>query len=94
MREPLSEKEQIIRRLRLIQGQTRGLQHMVGSGRNCQEILVQIASVKAALEQVSLKLAEYHLKVCFRELTTSPGNSQPKPEPEQVFEVIRLLKKH
>jgi DNA-binding FrmR family transcriptional regulator len=63
---------------------------MVATGRNCQEIMVQIASVRAALEQVSLKLAELHLKVCFANLTTRPDSSQP----EQVIELIRLIGKH
>lgn len=89
--EPILEKERLMRRLRRIEGQTRGLQHMVTSGRNCQEILVQITSVKAALEQVSLMLAEQHLTFCFRGLTKRLDDAT---SPEQMIQLIRLIHNH
>jgi DNA-binding FrmR family transcriptional regulator len=57
-------KDQLLTRLRRIEGQTRGLQGMVEDDRWCPEILQQIAAVQAALDKVALGLAEGHVKHC------------------------------
>lgn len=57
----------LLRRLRRIEGQVRGLQRMVEDGRYCVDILVQIAAVKAAMDQVALTLIEGHTRGCVRE---------------------------
>lgn len=57
----------LIRRLRRIEGQVRGLQRMVEEGRYCVDILVQIAAVKAAMDQVALTMIEGHTRGCVRD---------------------------
>ena len=49
-----AEKDQLLKRLRRIEGQTRGLQQMVTDDRWCPDILQQIAAVTAALDKVGL----------------------------------------
>ena len=51
----------LIRRLRRIEGQVRGLQAMIETGRNCPEVLQQISAVEAALRQVALRLTQEHV---------------------------------
>lgn len=58
----IETKRDLLRRLRRIEGQTRGLQTMVADERGCGEILQQIAAVEAALRQVALRLARAHLE--------------------------------
>jgi DNA-binding FrmR family transcriptional regulator len=53
-----------LKRLRRIEGQTRGLQKMIEEDRYCADILVQIASVQQALRSVSRELMRNHLKHC------------------------------
>jgi CsoR family transcriptional regulator, copper-sensing transcriptional repressor len=53
-----------VRRLRRIEGQVRGLQRMVEDERYCADIMVQIASVQAALRSVGRELMRNHLKHC------------------------------
>jgi CsoR family transcriptional regulator, copper-sensing transcriptional repressor len=60
-------KEQLLKRLRRIEGQTRGLQGMVEDDRWCPDILQQIAAVTAALDKVALGLAEGHVRHCMAE---------------------------
>jgi CsoR family transcriptional regulator, copper-sensing transcriptional repressor len=57
-------KDQLLKRLRRIEGQTRGLQAMVADDRWCPDILQQIAAVNAALDKVALGLAEGHVQHC------------------------------
>src|SRR5436190_2023870 len=59
-----AEKDQLLKRLRRIEGQVRGVQKMVEEDRWCPDILQQIAAVDAALDQVALGLASGHVQHC------------------------------
>ncbi|HYZ28954.1 MAG TPA: metal-sensitive transcriptional regulator [Thermoleophilaceae bacterium] len=59
-----ADKDQLLKRLRRIEGQTRGLQKMVEEDRWCPDILQQIAAVRAALDKVALGLASGHVQHC------------------------------
>jgi DNA-binding FrmR family transcriptional regulator len=62
-----SDKQQIHNRLRRIEGQVRGLQHMVEEEKFCVEILTQIASIVSASEKVALILLTDHVEHCIKE---------------------------
>ncbi len=79
-------KEKIQVRLRRIEGQTRGLQRMVEQDKYCVEIMTQISSVQAALEQVSLLLMEDHMRHCVAE-AIQQGNGD-----EKITEVLKVIK--
>ena len=51
-------------RLSKISGQISGLQKMVETERPCLEMLQQLASVKAALDQISVQFLSEHLQTC------------------------------
>ena len=70
-----------IRRLRLLEGQVRGLQNMLAEGRDCTEILTQYLAVRAALEQVGTRLLEAEMARCL------PGDS---PGSQRIGEMLRL----
>jgi DNA-binding FrmR family transcriptional regulator len=57
-------KEQLIARLRRIEGQVRGVQRMVDEDRYCIDVVTQISAVQAALDKVALKLLEDHARHC------------------------------
>ena len=54
----------LIARLRKIEGQTQGIQRMLAEGRDCGEVLNQLASVRAATRQVSIELMRHHIMSC------------------------------
>lgn len=60
----LVEKEALLKRLRRIEGQVRGLERMVEEERYCIEILTQISAVTTALDSVGLKLLGEHVESC------------------------------
>ncbi|MBC7238034.1 MAG: metal-sensitive transcriptional regulator [Chloroflexi bacterium] len=60
----LEARQDLLRRLRKIEGQTQGIQRMVEEGRECVDILNQLASVRAATRRVSMELMRYHLMAC------------------------------
>lgn len=59
-----AHKADLIRRLRRIEGQVRGLQRMIEDEKYCVDVLMQIAAVKAALDKVGLVLLEDHTRGC------------------------------
>ena len=52
MTEETVSKELMIRRLKRIEGQVRGIQKMIGDGRDCESIIIQLAAVRSAIEGV------------------------------------------
>jgi DNA-binding FrmR family transcriptional regulator len=83
--------EDLIRRLRRIEGQVRGLQKMVEEGRYCVDILTQIDAVTAALARVQDQVLESHLNHCVAEALEGEDRVARK---KKVDEVVGLLKKY
>ena len=54
----------VIKRLKRIEGQVRGLIRMIEEDKNCEEILIQIGSAKAALHKAGQVILEGHLSHC------------------------------
>ncbi|WP_317853690.1 metal-sensitive transcriptional regulator [Chakrabartyella piscis] len=51
-------------RLKKIEGQVRGIQKMVNEDKPCEDILVQIGAVKAALHKTGQVILEGHMHHC------------------------------
>ena len=58
------DKQKIMRRLKIIEGQIRGLQRMVESDIYCIDIITQTSAVKQALSNIEDVLMEGHLGHC------------------------------
>ena len=67
------DKEAVLRRLRRIEGQVRGLQRMVEKDTYCIDVLTQISAATRALESVALELLGDHLAHCVREAVARGG---------------------
>lgn len=61
------QKDAILKRLKRIEGQVRGLQKMVDEERYCIDILTQVSATTAALDGVALEVLEDHVRHCVRE---------------------------
>ena len=57
-------KDQLLARLRRIEGQVRGIQGMVENERYCIDVLTQISAIQAALDKVALGLLDDHARHC------------------------------
>jgi DNA-binding FrmR family transcriptional regulator len=58
------DKEALLRRLRRIEGQVRGVERMVEEERYCIDVVTQITAIEAALDKVALGLLEDHAQHC------------------------------
>lgn len=79
------DKDELLKRLRRIEGQTRGLQKMVEDDRWCPDILQQIAAVRAALDKVALGLASGHVQHCMA------MSDDPKRRDEMTDELMAAI---
>ena len=62
-----AERDDIIQRLKRIEGQARGVQKMVDDGRECGDILTQLASIRAAVNSLNGELLEAYLLRCIED---------------------------
>ncbi len=83
-------KQKVIRRLKIIEGQIRGLQEMVGQDTYCIDIITQSSAVKQALSGVEDTLMENHLNHCVHKQMTS---GQTGKAVEEVLKVYKLKRK-
>ncbi|MEQ2130715.1 metal-sensitive transcriptional regulator [Caldanaerobacter subterraneus KAk] len=80
-------RNDILMRLRTIKGHIAGIEKMVEEEKGCEEILLQIAAVKASLEKVGMSIIQEHAKDCI--LASKDG----KATYEDVQRIINLLVK-
>ncbi|MGM0470950.1 MAG: metal-sensitive transcriptional regulator [Bacillota bacterium] len=60
------QQEELITRLKRIEGQVRGIQRMIDEGKYCVDVLTQVAAAKAALNKVGLSILEDHTHGCVK----------------------------
>ena len=65
----------ILNRLARLEGQMRSIRNMVASGRDCSDVLIQMAAVRAALNQAGRLILEDHMQHCIAE-AIEEGRSQ------------------
>lgn len=65
------EKDALLKRLRRIEGQVRGLQRMVESDTYCIDVLTQVAAATKALQSVAVSLVDDHLRHCVADAVRS-----------------------
>ncbi len=83
-------KDQLLARLKRIEGQVRGIENMVADDRYCIDVLTQIGAVQAALDKVALGLMDDHAKHCV--IGAEQGEQDEKTE-ELMAAVGRLMRR-
>jgi DNA-binding FrmR family transcriptional regulator len=61
------ERNALLRRLKLAEGQIRGIQKMVEEDAYCPDILIQVSAVSAALNSFNRELLACHIRSCVAE---------------------------
>lgn len=84
------DKEAIIKRLRRIEGQVKGIQKMVNEEKYCVDILIQIAAVRSAIDKVGGIILENHVKGCVKKTI---DNSSEEEKDKVIDELIKTMLK-
>jgi DNA-binding FrmR family transcriptional regulator len=85
------DKNDLLPRLRKIEGQVRGLQRMVGADEYCIDILTQISAAQSGLRKVAVRLLDDHISHCVADSIASGDDAGDKIS-EATAAIDRLLK--
>ena len=85
-------KGDVLKRLRRIEGQVRGLQRMVEDDTYCIDILTQVSAATKALKVVSLSLLDDHLAHCVADAARRGGPEADAKLQEASDAIARLVK--
>jgi CsoR family transcriptional regulator, copper-sensing transcriptional repressor len=81
--------QKITRRLKLIEGQVRGLQRMIDEGVYCVDVITQTSAVKQALSNVEDLLLEGHIAHCVINQVRAGKPHQATAELLKVYKLKR-----
>lgn len=81
-------KTKLIKRLRRIEGQVRGLQSMLDEERNCREIMQQLSAVSSAVKSTSRSFFRDYAALCLTDLGEEQESNQ-----DLLAEMMALLDK-
>ncbi len=86
------DRETILRRLRKIEGQVRGLQRMVEQDTYCIDVLTQVSATTRALESVALLMLDDHLSHCVTQAISEGGQTADEKLREASAAITRLVR--
>lgn len=83
-------KDNLLKRLRRIEGQVRGVQRMIEEERDCHAILQQLSAIRSATYSTSVGLVRSYASECL----SDPGNDLPPDEfIENVLDALSQVNK-
>lgn len=85
-------KDQLLARLRRVEGQIRGLQQMVEADRYCIDVLTQISAVTKALQSVAVGMLDDHLRHCVADAVSAGGPEGDRKLAEATEAIGRLVR--
>lgn len=86
-----ASKDQLLKRLKRIEGQVRGIEGMVEDDRYCIDVITQISAVQAALDKVALGLLDGHAQHC---ILGGAADQNPEELTDELMAAVgRLLRR-
>ena len=85
-------KDDLLRRLKRVEGQVRGISQMVEDDRYCIDVLTQISAATKALQSVAVGMFDDHLRHCVADAVAQGGRDAETKLTEATAAVERLLK--
>ncbi len=73
---PAKDMEPVVKRLRRAQGQIGGVLRMIEAGRDCEDIVTQLAAVSRALDRAGFAIISTGLKQCLQAGGGNGGDSE------------------
>ncbi len=85
-----NNKQKLVRRLKIIEGQVRGLINMIEDGKYCIDIITQTSAIKQGLSGVEDSLLEDHLGCC---AVNQIKKGQTEKAIKEILKVYQLKRK-
>ena len=88
----IDDKDRLLKRLRRVEGQVRGLQRLVENDTYCIDVLTQVSAATKALQAVAVELVEDHLSHCVADAVHAGGDEADEKVQEATAAIARLLR--
>lgn len=83
-------KTDLLKRLRRIEGQIKGIQKMIDKDECCNDVLIQIAAARAAINKVGGLILQSYSKSCIKQATEN--NSEDNNVDELIDTILKYMK--
>ncbi len=87
------KNDDVLKRLRNIEGHVRGIQRMVSEEAYCIDIIRQIQAVQAALNKVSMQILDNHLNSCLIRAVRGDDPEERERVLKEISEVFETATK-
>jgi DNA-binding FrmR family transcriptional regulator len=85
MQLPARTVDDVIKRLRRVEGQVRGIQQMLADGRDCRDVVTQMSAANKALEQAGFVLIAAGLTWCLEDPERSAAQGYDIADVQKMF---------
>jgi len=82
---PEETVEDLIKRLRRVEGQVRGVQQMLADRRDCRDVVTQISAASKALDQAGFVLVAAGLTWCLKDVERSKAEGYDVSDVQKMF---------
>ena len=82
-------KSEMIKRLRRLEGQVRGVESMLDQDRDCKEIVQQMMSIRAAVQSANMYFIREYMDSCM----TANNESDIETTRQKMNEIVTMLSK-
>lgn len=86
-----NHKEDVVKRLRRVEGQVRGLQRLVGEDTYCIDVLTQVSATTRALRAFALRILDEHLATCVRDAVAEGIEEEENTRMKEANDAIARL---
>ncbi|HXW39986.1 MAG TPA: metal-sensitive transcriptional regulator [Xanthobacteraceae bacterium] len=81
-------KTSVLKRLKRIEGQVRGLSRMVDDDRYCIDVVTQLAAVRAALRRAEEEILADHVAHCVERAIASGNKAEQRRKVGELIDVL------
>jgi DNA-binding FrmR family transcriptional regulator len=82
---PVQTVDDLLKRLRRVEGQIRGIQQMLLDGRECRDVVTQISAASNAIDQVGFKLVASGLTYCLNNPEQAAADGYDIDDVQKMF---------
>lgn len=86
-------KEDIVNRLKKVEGQIRGISQMIADDRYCIDVLHQIQAVRAALAKVESAVLKDHAACCVNEAIASGDAAEQRAKFHELVDLLERVRR-
>lgn len=84
----MGDKAAVLKRLRKVEGQIKGIQRMIDEEKFCGDILIQVAAARAALNSVGGLIMENYTKKCLNNYLDNVDDENKEESLDQLVNII------